>query len=130
MSQQQMLVQSALLSNVILFSLVIIFISRAAWLRINAYEAFIEGAKQGFETAITIIPYLVAMLVAIGVFRASGALDLLANGIRYWVNYLALDDRFVDALPTALMKPFSGSGARAMMIDTMQLMVPIRFLDD
>ncbi len=120
LTQQQMLQQSSLVSNIILFSLVIIFISRAAWLRINAYEAFIDGAKQGFQTAITIIPYLVAMLVAIGVFRASGALDLLANGIRYLVNWLALDDRFIDALPTALMKPFSGSGARAMMVDTMQ----------
>jgi spore maturation protein SpmA len=118
--QQQMLQQSSLVSNIILFSLVIIFISRAAWLRINAYEVFIDGAKEGFQTAITIIPYLVAMLVAIGVFRASGALDLLANGIRYLVNLLALDDRFIDALPTALMKPFSGSGARAMMVDTMQ----------
>ena len=118
--QQQMLQQSSLVSNIILFSLVIIFISRAAWLRINAYEAFIDGAKQGFQTAITIIPYLVAMLVAIGVFRASGALDLLANAIRYLVNLLAVDDRFIDALPTALMKPFSGSGARAMMVDTMQ----------
>ncbi|MGZ5029853.1 MAG: nucleoside recognition domain-containing protein [Methylobacter sp.] len=122
LSQQQMLEQSALISNFILFSLVIIFILGAINKEINAYEAFIEGAKEGFQTAITIIPYLVAMLVAIGVFRASGALDLLADLARAAVHYFMLDDRFVDALPTALMKPFSGSGARAMMIDTMKTM--------
>ena len=120
LSQPQMLQQSALISNFVLFSLVILFISGAVYKHINAYEAFIDGAKEGFQTAITIIPYLVAMLVAIGVFRASGALDLLADGIRYLVKLAALDDRFIDALPTALMKPFSGSGARAMMVDTMQ----------
>ena len=120
LSQPQMLQQSALISNFVLFSLVILFISGAVYKRINAYEAFIDGAKEGFQTAITIIPYLVAMLVAIGVFRASGSLDLLADGIRYLVKLAALDDRFIDALPTALMKPFSGSGARAMMVDTMQ----------
>jgi spore maturation protein SpmA len=120
--QQQMLEQSALISNFILFSLVITFILGAINKGINAYEAFIEGAKEGFQTAITIIPYLVAMLVAIGVFRASGALDLLADLARAAVHYFMFDDRFVDALPTALMKPFSGSGARAMMIDTMKTM--------
>ena len=120
--QQQMLEQSAIISNFILFSLVITFILGAINKEINAYEAFIEGAKEGFQTAITIIPYLVAMLVAIGVFRASGALDLLADLARAAVHYFMLDDRFVDALPTALMKPFSGSGARAMMIDTMKTM--------
>jgi spore maturation protein SpmA len=118
--QQQMLEQSALISNFILFSLVITFILGAINKEINAYDAFIEGAKEGFHTATTIIPYLVAMLVAIGVFRASGALDLLADLARHIVHYFLLDDRFVDALPTALMKPFSGSGARAMMIDTMK----------
>jgi spore maturation protein SpmA len=120
--QQQMLEQSALISNFILFSLVITFILGAINKGVNAYDAFIEGAKEGFHTATTIIPYLVAMLVAIGVFRASGALDLLADLARYVVHYFSLDDRFVDALPTALMKPFSGSGARAMMIDTMKTM--------
>ncbi len=118
--QQQMLQQSATISNVILFSLVITFIVGAINKGINAYDAFIEGAKEGFQTAITIIPYLVAMLVAIGVFRASGALDLIADLARHIVHLFGLDDRFVDALPTALMKPFSGSGARAMMIDTMK----------
>jgi spore maturation protein SpmA len=120
LSQEQMLVQSALISNVILFSLVAVFIAVAAIKKINAYDAFIDGAREGFETAIKIIPYLVAMLVAIGVFRASGALDLLFDGLRSLVLSLGLDDRFIDAMPTALMKPFSGSGARAMMVDTMQ----------
>ncbi len=118
--QQQMLEQSATMSNVILFSLVILFIGGAVYKGVNAYDAFIEGAKEGFQTATMIIPYLVAMLVAIGVFRASGALDLLADMARHAVHYFGFDDRFVDALPTALMKPFSGSGARAMMIDTMK----------
>jgi len=118
--QQAMLEQSATISNVILFSLVITFILGAIKKGINAYDMFIEGAKEGFQTAITIIPYLVAMLVAIGVFRASGALDLLSDLARYLVNLAGLDDRFVEALPTAFMKPFSGSGARAMMIDTMK----------
>ncbi|MSS75959.1 MAG: hypothetical protein EXR90_03515 [Methyloglobulus sp.] len=118
--QAEMLAQSALMSNVILFSLVITFICGAIYKKVNAYDAFVEGAKEGFQTAITIIPYLVAMLVAIGVFRASGALELLADGARGIVHYFKMDDRFVDALPTALMKPFSGSGARAMMIDTMK----------
>ena len=96
--QEQMLQQSATISNVILFSLVIIFILGAINKGINAYDAFIDGAKEGFQTAITIIPYLVAMLVAIGVFRASGALDLLADLVRFIVHYFMLDDRFVDAL--------------------------------
>lgn len=118
---EQMLLQSALMSNVTLFTLVITFIGGAVYKKINAYEAFIAGAKEGFSTAITIVPYLVAMLVAIGVFRASGALDMIADGIRYWIQLAGLDGRFVDALPTALVKPFSGSGARAMMIDTMKV---------
>jgi spore maturation protein SpmB len=118
--QPEMLAQSALFSNIILFALVITFIGGAAWRKVNAYEAFVDGAKEGFHTAINIVPYLVAMLVAIGVFRASGALDLLADAIRTFVHWLRLDDRFVDGLPTALIKPFSGSGARAMMIDAMK----------
>ncbi len=122
LSQQQMLLQSALLSNLILFSLVAAFIIGAIHKRINAYEAFIDGAREGFQTAVTIIPYLVAMLVAIGVFRASGALEIITDLLRDLVRMLALDDRFIDALPTALMKPFSGSGARAMMVETMRAM--------
>ena len=112
--------QSSILSNVLLFGLVVLFLLMAVRRRVNAYEAFVEGAKEGFHTAVTIIPYLVAMLVAIAVFRASGALELLMGGIRGAVLALGFDARWVDALPTALMKPFSGSGARAMMIDTMQ----------
>jgi spore maturation protein SpmA len=118
--QQLMLEQSATISNVVLFSLIMTFIGGAVYKGINAYDAFIEGAKEGFHTAISIAPYLVAMLVAIGVFRASGALDMIADLIRASVHFLGLDDRFVDGLPTALIKPFSGSGARAMMIDTMK----------
>jgi spore maturation protein SpmA len=112
--------QSSILSNLLLFGIIVTFLLMAVRRRVNAYEAFIEGAKEGFHTAVTIIPYLVAMLVAIAVFRASGALDLLMGGIRGAVLALGFDARWVDALPTALMKPFSGSGARAMMIDTMQ----------
>jgi spore maturation protein SpmA/spore maturation protein SpmB len=112
--------QSAIVSNVLLFGLVAMFLVGAALRRVNAYEAFIEGAKDGFHTAVGIIPYLVAMLVAIAVFRASGALEALMNGLRHGVAQLGLDARWVDGLPTALMKPFSGSGARAMMISTMQ----------
>jgi spore maturation protein SpmA/spore maturation protein SpmB len=111
--------QSTILSNVLLFGIIATFLLMAVRRRVNAYEAFVEGAKEGFHTAVTIIPYLVAMLVAIAVFRASGALDLLMDGIRGAVLALGFDARWVDALPTALMKPFSGSGARAMMIDTM-----------
>lgn len=121
LSQAQMLAQSALISHLVLFTLVIVFILTALYQKINAYEVFISGAKEGFKTAIMIIPYLVAMLVAIGVFRASGALDYLANSLRYLVNAMGWDTSFIDALPTALMKPFSGSGARAMMIDTMKI---------
>ncbi|MHB1186483.1 nucleoside recognition domain-containing protein [Thiobacillus sp.] len=112
--------QSSILSNVLLFGIIATFLLMAVKRRVNAYEAFVEGAKEGFHTAVTIIPYLVAMLVAIAVFRASGALDLLMGAIRGAVLALGFDARWVDGLPTALMKPFSGSGARAMMIDTMQ----------
>jgi spore maturation protein SpmA len=112
--------QSSILSNVLLFGIIVLFLLMALRRRVNAYEAFVEGAKEGFHTAVSIIPYLVAMLVAIAVFRASGALDLLMGAMRGAVLALGFDARWVDALPTALMKPFSGSGARAMMIDTMQ----------
>jgi len=120
LEQAQMLAQSSLLSNVTVFSLIIAFIAGAVYRRVDVYSAFIEGAKEGFHIAVGIIPYLVAMLVAIGVFRASGALEWIADGVKFVVRLWALDDRFVDALPTGLMKPFSGSGSRAMMIDTMQ----------
>lgn len=111
--------QSSLVSNLMIFGLVILFLVVAHRRAINVYETFIEGAKQGFETAIGIIPYLLAMLVAIGCFRASGALDLVLGALRDGVTLLGWDSRWVDTMPTALMKPLSGSGARAMMIDTM-----------
>jgi spore maturation protein SpmA/spore maturation protein SpmB len=113
--------QSAFLSNFLLFGLLIAFLVGAAVNRINAYEAFIEGAKEGFHIAVGIIPYLVAMLVAIGVFRASGGLEALMGGVRVVVQWFGMDTRFVDGLPTALMKPLSGSGSRAMMIETMKV---------
>lgn len=125
--QAQMLEQSALISNVILFTLIASFIAGALYKRINAYEAFVEGAKEGFQIAITIVPYLVAMLAAIGALRASGALDLVNDALRALARCFALDARFIDALPTALIKPFSGSGARAMMIDAMKTFGPDSF---
>ncbi len=112
--------QSSLLSNLLIISLIILFLVVAHRRAVNVYETFIEGAKQGFETAIGIIPYLLAMLVAIGVFRASGALELVLELLRAGVGALGFDARWVEAMPTALMKPLSGSGARAMMIDTMK----------
>jgi len=111
--------QSSLMGNLLIFSTLICFLFFALKRQVNVYDSFIEGAKQGFETSIKIIPYLLAMLCAIGVFRASGALDILVDGIRQIVMYFNGDTRFVDALPTAFMKPLSGSGARAMMIETM-----------
>jgi spore maturation protein SpmA len=119
LSAQELQRQSSLVSNLLIISLVIWFLVVAHRRAVNVYETFIEGAKQGFETAIGIIPYLLAMLVAIGVFRASGALDILLDGVRGLASLLGADTRWVDAMPTALMKPLSGSGARAMMIDTM-----------
>ena len=119
LERSEMLEQSSLISNIALFGVIIAFLMGSISKRVNAYEAFIEGAREGFQTAIMIIPYLIAMLVAIGVFRSSGALDLIVHWLRSGLDHFALDTRFVDALPTALMKPLSGSGARAMMVETM-----------
>ena len=116
----QMTAESSVLSNFLLLALLATFLIGALVKRVNAYEAFIEGAKEGFQTAVTIIPYLVAMLVAIGMLRASGALPAFVEGIRGLVLALGFDTAWVDALPTMLIKPLSGSGARAMMIETMQ----------
>ena len=110
---------STLSANIILMSIIICFILAGVRKRINVYDAFIEGAKEGFNTAIRIIPYLVAILVAIAVFRASGAMDVLIGSIRWTIASLGVDASFVDALPTAIMKPLSGSGARGMMVDAM-----------
>ena len=110
---------SGVVSNFVLFSIIISFIVMAFIRRINVYEAFIDGAKEGFPVAVKIIPYLIAILVAIGVFRASGAMDVLMSGIARMVEGMGFNSDFVAALPTALMKPLSGSGARGLMIDTM-----------
>ena len=120
LDQSSMQKQSSIVSNFLLFSVIIIFISGAVLRKVNVYDAFIDGAKDGFKTVVTIIPYLIGMLVAIGVFRASGALDMLLNLIRQGVSASGLDARFVESLPTALMKPLSGSGSRGMMVDAMQ----------
>lgn len=120
LSREQMATYSSLVANVFLFLIIIGFILAGMCRRINVYEAFIEGAKEGFSTAVRIIPYLVAVLVAIGVFRASGAMDMLLDGIRAAVVAVGMDGEFVGALPTALMKPLSGSGARGLMVDAMQ----------
>jgi spore maturation protein SpmA len=117
----EMAPQSSLVSNGILLGLIATFLIGALAKKVNAYEAFIDGAKEGFQTAVTIIPYLVAMLVAIGLLRASGALDLAMGAVSGLVSALGYDARWVDALPTMLMKPLSGSGARAMMIETMRI---------
>lgn len=110
---------SSAVANIVLFGIISAFLALALFRRVNVYEAFIEGAKEGFAVAIRIIPYLVAILVAIGVFRASGALDYLVAGVGHVVSSLGLDTSFIPALPTALMKPLSGSGARGLMVDAM-----------
>ena len=110
---------STVASNVILFSIITAFIAMGAWRKINVYDAFIDGAKEGFSIAVKIIPYLVAILVAVGVFRAAGAMDMLMSGLERLCLARGLDADFIPALPTALMKPLSGSGARGLMIDTM-----------
>jgi len=110
---------SKVFSSIIIFSLIISFFTLAIKKKLNLYSVFIEGAKEGFETSIKIIPYLVGILVAIGVFRASGTLDIIIEGMRFVFAATGMDTRFVDALPTALMKPLSGSGARGMNIEIM-----------
>lgn len=119
LEQEQVSLYSTLFANTLLFTIICGFIVSGMRKRINVYDAFIEGAKEGFHTAVTIIPYLVAILVGIGVFRASGAMDFVIDGIRAGVGSLGLDTEFVGALPTILMKPLSGSGARGMMLDAM-----------
>lgn len=106
-------------ANIILLTVIVLFIVAGMRKKINVYESFIEGAKDGFKTAVTIIPYLIAILVGIGVFRASGAMDWLVNGVAWCVEQCGINSDFVGALPTAIMKPLSGSGARGMMVDAM-----------
>ncbi|MCK9640968.1 MAG: hypothetical protein M0R39_13765 [Prolixibacteraceae bacterium] len=121
MPQEQISIFSKVATNVILFSLIMFFILLGMKSKINVYETFIDGAKEGFSTAVRIIPYLVAILVAIGVFRASGAMDFLVAGIKWMFDSLGINSEFVAALPTGLMKPLSGSGSRGMMIDAMKM---------
>ena len=119
MDKETMGVVTSVASNVILFGIMLMFIVSGLIRRINVYDAFIEGAKEGFHTAVRIIPYLVAILVAVGVFRASGAMDMLVDGIAWGIGKCGMDTEFVGALPTALMKPLSGSGARGLMVEAM-----------
>ena len=119
MSKDTMNVVSTSVANILLMTIIVLFIFAGLRKKVNVYDAFIEGAKDGFTTAVRIIPYLVAILVGIGVFRASGAMDMLVDGIGWCVSAVGGDNQFVGALPTALMKPLSGSGARGMMVDAM-----------
>lgn len=119
LSPQQMSIATNLIGNFILFGFIVFFLYAGMKQKINIYETFIEGAKEGFQVAIKIIPYLVAMLFAIGVFRASGAMDMITDGIGWICTTIGIDTRFVDGLPTAFMKPLSGSGARGMMAEVL-----------
>ena len=119
---------TSIASNLILLGIIISFILAGLFRKVNVYDAFIEGAKEGFTTAVRIIPYLVAILVAVGVFRASGAMDMLIDGIAWTVNQCGFDTDFVGALPTAFMKPLSGSGARGLMLEAMSSYGPDSFV--
>ncbi len=119
MDKEQMNTVSTTVANILLMSIIMAFILAGVRRRVNVYDAFVEGAKEGFATAVRIIPYLVAILVGIGVFRASGAMDMVIDGVKWLVGALGGNTDFVGALPTALMKPLSGSGARGMMVDAM-----------
>jgi spore maturation protein SpmA len=119
MDREQIDLVSKLVANTLLLGVIVGFILAGAVKKVNVYDAFIEGAKDGFTTAVRIIPYLVAILVAVGVFRASGAMDMLVSGVKSAVAFCGMNTDFVEALPTALMKPLSGSGARGMMVDAM-----------
>ena len=128
LNKEQMSVVSTSVANIVLMTIIVAFILAGVRKRIKVDDAFIEGAKEGFQTAVRIIPYLVAILVAIGVFRASGAMDMLVDGIKGLVAACGGNTAFVEALPTALMKPLSGSGARGMMVDTMTTYGPDSFV--
>lgn len=128
LSREEMGTYSTLIANFILFGVIVLFICTGLRKKINVYDAFVEGAKEGFTTAVRIIPYLVAFLVGIAVFRASGAMDILVGGIGAFIGWCGLDTSFVGALPTALMKSLSGSGANGLMIDTMKQFGPDSFV--
>jgi len=119
--------QSALIANTLLLGIIVLFLTAGALKKAPVYEVFIEGAKEGFQVAVGIIPYLVAILVAVGALRASGALDAFLGAIKHAVGLLAIDSRWVDAMPTALIKPLSGGGARGMMVETMKTFGPDSF---
>ena len=119
MDKETMNLVSTTVANMLLMGIIVAFIVAGVCKRVNVYDTFIEGANDGFQTAVRIIPYLVAILVGVAVFRASGAMDLLVDGIRWLVGLLGINTDFIEALPTALMKPLSGAGARGIMIDTM-----------
>lgn len=120
MGSEQAQLVSSVIASLILFSVIILFILSGIKQKINVYDAFIDGAKDGFSVAVKIIPYLIAILVAIGMFRASGAMDFVIDALKTLIAFLGFDTRWIDAMPTALMKPLSGSGARGMMVDAMQ----------
>ena len=128
MDKDTMNTVTTLASNMILLGIILCFILAGFWKKVNVYDAFIEGAKEGFTTAVKIIPYLVAILVGIGVFRASGAMDMVIQGISWSVEQCGLNADFVGALPTAIMKPLSGSGARGMMLEAMKNYGPDSFV--
>ncbi len=126
--KDQIALYSSFAASFILLTIITSFVGTAAIRKINVYDAFIEGAKEGFQTAIGIVPYLIAILVAIGMFRASGAMTMLTDGVAWLVGLTGINTEFVGALPTAIMKPLSGSGARGMMLDTMKLNGPDSFV--
>jgi spore maturation protein SpmB len=128
MSKEQISTFSKISSNFLIYAIAVAFIFGGFVKKINVFEAFIDGAKSGFEMCIKIIPYLVAMLVGIAVFKSCGALGYMNEGLRWAVNKAGLDTRFVDAMPVAYLKPLSGSGSRAMMISTMQTYGPDSFV--
>lgn len=128
MDKDTMATVTSVASNFILLSIIFTFVLSGVFRKVNVYDAFIEGAKEGFSTAVRIIPYLVAILVGVGVFRASGAMDMLIDGIAWCVESCGLDSEFVGALPTALMKPLSGSGARGLMLEAMSNYGPDSFV--
>ena len=119
LDKDQMNTVSTLVANILLMTVIVSFIMAGVRKKVNVYDAFIEGAKDGFKTAVVIIPYLVAILVGIGVFRASGAMDMLIDGLAWCIDAVGIDTQFIGALPTALMKPLSGGGARGLMVDAM-----------
>ncbi|MEN8927337.1 MAG: nucleoside recognition domain-containing protein [Flavobacteriales bacterium] len=121
LDKEQLTLVSGLISNLLIFGVIVFFLILALIKKVNVYDSFIEGAKEGFVVAIKIIPYLIAMLCAIGVFTASGAMDFLTEGLRYLFAFFIEDTRFVDGVPTAIMKPLSGGGARGLMIESWEI---------